>query len=105
MSHKIGTRDTRTMSTHQQCWSRRQFIQRTLAGISAGLLAGCQDSNMLPAGKKSGKKPNILFVIVDDLRPEMGCYGNPDLKTPHFDAFAAKSMLFTNAYCQNPSSI
>ncbi|MBC8217840.1 MAG: sulfatase-like hydrolase/transferase [Planctomycetes bacterium] len=58
---------------------------------------------MLSGSKESHKKPNILFVIVDDLRPEMGCYGNPDIKTPHFDAFARKSMLFANAYCQNAS--
>jgi arylsulfatase A-like enzyme len=91
------------MSKDQQRLTRRQFIRRTLAGASAGLLAGCQDSNMLSGSKESHKKPNILFIIVDDLRPEMGCYGNPDINTPHFDAFAGESMLFANAYCQNAS--
>lgn len=91
------------MSAHLSVLNRRQFIQRTLAGVSASLVAGCQGPNLLPGIKDTPKKPNILFVIVDDLRPEMGCYGNPDIKTPHFDAFARESMLFTNAYCQNAS--
>jgi len=45
--------------------------------------------------------PNVLFVIVDDLRPELGCYGNTEIKTPHFDAFAEEAMVFQRAYCQN----
>ena len=60
-------------------------------------MLGCQNPRVSSGSKESHKKPNILFVIVDDLRPEMGCYGNPDIQTPHFDAFARKSMLFTNA--------
>jgi arylsulfatase A-like enzyme len=91
------------MPIYQQHVTRRQFIQKTLAGISASLLAGCQAPDFLSGIKETSKKPNILFVIVDDLRPEMGCYGNPDIKTPHFDSFAKKSMIFTNTYCQNAS--
>ena len=40
------------------------------------------------------ERPNVLFVIVDDLRPELGCYGNPEIKTPNFDPFAKESMMF-----------
>lgn len=43
---------------------------------------------------------NVLFVTIDDLRPELGCYGNPEIKTPHFDRFAGESMLFSRAHCQ-----
>ena len=91
------------MSTHRQLLTRRQCIQKTLAGVSANLIAGCQAPDFLSGLKKTPQRPNILFVIVDDLRPEMGCYGNPDIKTPHFDAFAQRSMVFSNAYCQNAS--
>jgi arylsulfatase A-like enzyme len=50
---------------------------------------------------QSDERPNVLFVIVDDLRPELGCYGNPEIKTPHFDTFAGDAMVFKRAYCQN----
>jgi len=43
---------------------------------------------------------NVLFVSVDDLRPELGCYGNTEIKTPSFDKFARRGTTFTRAYCQ-----
>ena len=60
----------------------------------------------------SGQKkapPNILFIPVDDLRPELGCYGNTIVKTPNIDALAKNGMVFNRAYCQqavcNPSRV
>ncbi|MBL9117780.1 MAG: sulfatase [Verrucomicrobiaceae bacterium] len=50
---------------------------------------------------------NVLFIAVDDLRPEIGCYGAAHMKTPHIDKLAGQSLLFERAYCQvavcNPS--
>lgn len=46
------------------------------------------------------KQPNILFIGVDDLRPELGCYGSEIAITPNLDALAADGLLFENAYCQ-----
>lgn len=46
----------------------------------------------------SQQKPNILFIAVDDLRPELGCYGSTQAKTPHIDKLASEGMLFTRAY-------
>lgn len=48
----------------------------------------------------SGEKPNILFIAVDDLRPEIGCYGNTIVKTPNIDRIAARGIVFRKAYCQ-----
>jgi arylsulfatase A-like enzyme len=45
------------------------------------------------------KKPNILFIAVDDLRPQLGCYGNPQIKTPNMDLLAADGAIFNQAYC------
>eukprot|EP00095_Tigriopus_kingsejongensis_P007620 maker-scaffold2178_size19279-snap-gene-0.0 protein:Tk07620 transcript:maker-scaffold2178_size19279-snap-gene-0.0-mRNA-1 annotation:"hypothetical protein" len=50
--------------------------------------------------KASKEKPNILFIAVDDLRPELGCYGSEIAITPNFDRLAKQSMLFERAYCQ-----
>ncbi len=43
---------------------------------------------------------NILFIAVDDLRPDLGCYGVEYAKTPHIDRLAAKGVVFERAYCQ-----
>ncbi|MDA3799581.1 MAG: sulfatase [Kiritimatiellae bacterium] len=43
---------------------------------------------------------NVLFVAVDDLRTQLGCYGMPWVKSPNIDAFAEKSLLLERAYCQ-----
>ncbi len=46
------------------------------------------------------ERPNVLFIIVDDLRPELGCYGSSEIKTPHIDEFAQSALVFDRAYCQ-----
>ena len=54
-----------------------------------------------------GRKPNVLFIAVDDLRPTMGCYGDVKAITPQMDGLADRGMRFNRAYCQvavcNPS--
>lgn len=46
------------------------------------------------------KKPNVLFIAVDDLRPELACYGASHMITPNFDRLAQQGMIFKHAYCQ-----
>lgn len=61
----------------------------------------------IPSSAADSPRPNILFIAVDDMRPELGCFGNKDIKSPNIDALAKSGVLFTRAYCQqavcNPS--
>ena len=50
------------------------------------------------------EKMNVLFLMADDMRPELGCYGVKEVKTPNIDRFAASGLLFQNAYCNIPVS-
>jgi iduronate 2-sulfatase len=54
----------------------------------------------LSLAAEPGKRPNVLFIAVDDLRPDLGCYGHPEAKTPHIDALAKRGLVFRRAYCQ-----
>lgn len=48
------------------------------------------------------RKPNVLLITADDLRPELGCYGHTQVKTPHIDALAKSGVRFERAYVQYP---
>lgn len=48
------------------------------------------------------QRPNVLFMISDDLNNMLGCYGDPLAKTPNLDRLAARGVLFERAYCSFP---
>ena len=50
------------------------------------------------------QRMNVLFLMADDMRPELGCYGVEEVKTPHIDRLAAEGVVFRNAYCNIPVS-
>ncbi len=62
------------------------------------LLLSCGPQQAHTAERAS--RPNVLFIAVDDLRPELGCYNTPHIKTPHIDKLAAAGTVFERAYCQ-----
>lgn len=45
-------------------------------------------------------RPNVLLILVDDLRPAFGCYNDDIAVTPNIDRFAEKSLLFQRTYAQ-----
>ena len=51
---------------------------------------------------KKEEKLNILFIIADDLRPELGTYGATHIKSPNIDNFAKSSAVFERAFCNIP---
>jgi len=46
------------------------------------------------------RKPNVLFIAVDDLRPQLRCYGREQIISPNIDRLAAEGLLFERTYCQ-----
>ena len=75
--------------------------QRTLLNLLKYLLFSTLVVAFLPQAY-AAKKPNILFIAVDDLRPELGCYGSTVAQSPHIDQLAESGTLFERAYCQVP---
>ena len=51
------------------------------------------------AGWAQAATPNVLLICVDDLKPLLGCYGDPTVKSPNIDRFSKSGMLFESAYC------
>jgi iduronate 2-sulfatase len=62
------------------------------------LLALCLTSQSFAA-----ERPNVLFIAVDDLRPELACYGKQHIHSPHIDKLAESSVLFERAFCMVPT--
>lgn len=55
------------------------------------------------AAAESRRPPNVLFLAIDDLRPDLGAYGVAHAKTPHLDRFAGTARFFTRHYVQVPT--
>ena len=73
--------------------------------LAAALLAACAAGT--GAGSSTGAhggggKPNVLYVVVDDLRPELPSYGQGHIIAPALERLAARSVVFERAYCNQP---
>jgi len=88
------------MSAEEDCQiSRREWMHRAFGFGAAACAAGCAAP---PAGEI--KRPNVLFVAVDDLNDWIGVLGgHPQAKTPNIDRLARSGVVFQRAYCQAPS--
>lgn len=54
----------------------------------------------LTASASAAEKRNVLFIASDDMRPQLGCYGDSVVKSPHLDALAKRGMVFRQSYVQ-----
>ncbi|MGQ1786787.1 MULTISPECIES: sulfatase [unclassified Saccharicrinis] len=83
----------------------RFVLALSLFLLGVVMLSSC--SSKEGKSKSVAKQPNILFIPVDDLRPEIGAYGSDFIKTPNMDRLAKQGVTFMRAYCQqsvcNPS--
>ncbi len=89
--------------------SRRDFLKLAGLGAVGAALFPRVGKSAAPVfqGLEKGKRPSVLFLIVDDMTTTLGCYGDRDARTPHMDALAARGVRFDRAYTQfslcNPS--
>ena len=73
--------------------------------LCAGLVATTCAVNAHTADKDKDAKPNILFILCDDMGyGDLGCYGQQYIRTPNLDRMAQEGMLFTQAYAGSPVS-
>lgn len=60
----------------------------------------CMLFSLASAPAMADETPNVLILFMDDLRPELGCYGQQSIQSPCMDALASEGVLFEKAYCQ-----
>lgn len=76
--------------------TRRDFLRT--AAVTA--LTATSPITSLRAAPK--KKPNVLFIAVDDLRPQLNCFGHEQMISPNLDRLASEGVIFSRSYCQVP---
>jgi N-sulfoglucosamine sulfohydrolase len=75
---------------------RRTFLEALGFGAAGALY------NAAAKGAEAPGRPNILWITNEDISPNLGCYGDPDAITPHLDAFARESVLYSQAFGHAP---
>ena len=78
---------------------RRDFLKAVGLAASSIVMPGCSSSFARSAGRSSAKKPNIIFILADDLGyGDLGCFGQKRIKTPNLDRMAEQGMRLTQHY-------
>ena len=83
-------------------FGRRDFLRTAGFGTLSLCLQNCTGFKK-EKNRQGGNPPHVLFICVDDLRTELGCYGLDRIHTPHLDRLAAEGCLFTNHFVSVPT--
>ena len=83
--------------------NRRGFLKAVGLGTVWFAMPNCTAGFAKPAATKLNKKPNIVFILIDDMGwPDVVCYGSKFHETPNIDRLASEGMKFTDAYAACP---
>ncbi|WP_442509214.1 sulfatase family protein [Novipirellula sp. SH528] len=79
---------------------KNRMLQRLLLSVASllGAVVPIADGRATHAADR----PNVLWIISDDLGPELGCYGYPDVATPNVDRLASEGRRYTHAFSTSP---
>lgn len=88
------------MDPQRSTIDRRRFVTASAAGMGGLLLGGLPRSVIHVEGRE--QRPNILWLIAEDLCPDLGCYGTPLVRTPNIDRLAREGKRFTRAFTTAP---
>lgn len=84
--------------------SRFLHVPTLVAGLVGWLVAGIVPVRAeTDLDRGSDRRPNVLLICVDDLRPELRCFGADYIESPHIDALAARGRVFLRHYVQAPT--
>lgn len=71
--------------------------------IKLGIVIGLLLQVFTATAQRQDERPNVLLICVDDLRPDLGCYGNTVVQSPHLDKLAQQAYLFNRHYAVVPT--
>ncbi len=80
--------------------NRREFLKAVGLGTVSLAMSRCSLGG--EGSRAVGQRPNVLFLVVDDLRPQLGCYGHARMISPNIDRLASEGVTFLRSYCQVP---
>ncbi len=84
------------MNCNTRLCNRRDFLRVTGVSAAALLVGGSAGA------AKTTDKPNVLWITVEDMSPNLGCYGDKYATTPNIDRLAAESVRYTNVFATAP---
>jgi N-sulfoglucosamine sulfohydrolase len=77
-------------------------LARKVVGVAGVLLVSMHSMLAARCGEAADERPNILWIIAEDMGPELGCYGTKEVVTPTLDRLAEQGMLFRKAFTVTP---
>ncbi|WP_017930683.1 sulfatase family protein [Robiginitomaculum antarcticum] len=83
-------------------WFSKHNLRRIWLAFATLLIAACQASSEGDVKSQISEQPNILWVMSEDMGPELGAYGTPQVKSPVIDALAKDGMVFEQAFTTAP---